>query len=315
MIRSDKERGTLEMVIAMVLSGTIGYFVLSSGQSFWNVVFFRCLIGAISLGFIMAITRTLTFSVLTKHTILLIVLGGFALVGNWVLLFASFEHIPFSIATIVYHMQPIMLVIMATIMSRQLPSFHLVFWLAIAFGGLWLVVELSPAEILHSIQTTTSSDTTVLGLILALSAAFLYTATTLLTKKVSHVPSRLVALIHVITGIVFLLPMANFNQLPMHLSQWGDLIALGALNTAFMYIMLYNAFQRLTTHLIAILSFIYPVTALFVDYVAFDNSIDLIQAIGVVLILTAVCAVKFNWTLQRLIGALMTTKSIARKTP
>jgi hypothetical protein len=38
------------MVLAMILSGTIGYFVVESGQSPVNVVFFRCLFGAICLG-------------------------------------------------------------------------------------------------------------------------------------------------------------------------------------------------------------------------------------------------------------------------
>ena len=41
--------GRLEMIAAMALSGTIGYFVVESGQSVWNVVFFRCLFGGLSL--------------------------------------------------------------------------------------------------------------------------------------------------------------------------------------------------------------------------------------------------------------------------
>ncbi|RSR53464.1 EamA/RhaT family transporter, partial [Acinetobacter baumannii] len=38
--------GTLEMVVAMLLSGSIGLFVIKSGQSPFNIVFFRCLISA-----------------------------------------------------------------------------------------------------------------------------------------------------------------------------------------------------------------------------------------------------------------------------
>src|SRR3712207_8992190 len=41
--------GRLEMVAAMALSGTIGFFVVESGQGIWNVVFFRCLFGALGL--------------------------------------------------------------------------------------------------------------------------------------------------------------------------------------------------------------------------------------------------------------------------
>ena len=49
-MRPGSERqGRLEMIAAMALSGTIGFFVVESGQSVWNVVFFRCLFGALSL--------------------------------------------------------------------------------------------------------------------------------------------------------------------------------------------------------------------------------------------------------------------------
>ncbi len=70
------------------------------------------------------------------------------------------------------------------------------------------------------------------------------------------------------------------------------------INTGFMYVIMYDAFQRLSTSLIAILSFIYPVVALFVDYAAFDHAITLAQGLGVVLILLSVCAVKFDWKLR-----------------
>ncbi len=41
--------GTIEMVAAMLISGTIGYFVVISELPILNVVWFRCLLGAITL--------------------------------------------------------------------------------------------------------------------------------------------------------------------------------------------------------------------------------------------------------------------------
>ena len=57
MFGSDKEKGSIEMIIAMVLSGTIGYFVVSAEQSYWNVVFLRCVIGALCLLGYMLVTK------------------------------------------------------------------------------------------------------------------------------------------------------------------------------------------------------------------------------------------------------------------
>jgi len=96
-----------------------------------------------------------------------------------------------------------------------------------------------------------------------------------------------------------LLPFADFDNLPTQSSQWIDLLILGAVLTGFMYIIMYDSFQKLPTSLIALLSFIYPVTALFVDYLAFSTQINGLQLIGVILILLAVSAVKFNWVLPK----------------
>lgn len=46
----EREIGYIEMVAAMLLMGTVGLFVVESGQSAHNVVFFRCVFGTICLG-------------------------------------------------------------------------------------------------------------------------------------------------------------------------------------------------------------------------------------------------------------------------
>ncbi|MEJ2766127.1 DMT family transporter [Photobacterium sp. MCCC 1A19761] len=286
------------MVAAMMLSGTIGYFVIESGQSFWNVVFFRCLIGSLFLAAYVAATKQFRKEMITVSVLGVIIAGGVTLVGNWVLLFASFDYIPFSIATIAYHMQPMMLVLVSALLTRQLPGFNTMLGLIVAMIGLGLVVGIPLDDIWAVIRGESKADGAVWGLLLALGAAFLYTITTLLTKQVSHVPASVIAVIQVFLGGLFLLPWVNFEQLPIEASSWGCLLFLGLVNTGFMYVIMYDAFQRLSTSLIAILSFIYPVTALFVDYLAFDHTITVLQGVGVILILLAICAVKFNWNMS-----------------
>jgi drug/metabolite transporter (DMT)-like permease len=292
-------KATLEMVLAMMLSGTIGYFVISSGQSFWNVVFFRCLIGAATLGIYAYFRGILPRSVFQKTTLLLIIFGGITLVGNWIFLFASFDFIPFSIATMAYHTQPLMLVLVSALIARQRIAPSLLLWLVVSFSGLLLVAELDVQHLMDLFSAEGATKNALLGLILALAAALLYTLTTLVTKRVEQVPSYLIALIQVCVGIVMLLPFVQFSQLPQSTMPWVDLIILGVVNTGFMYVIMYDAFQKLPTNLIAILSFIYPITALFVDYIAFSTQITLWQGIGVGLILLSVAAVKFNWNLAR----------------
>ncbi|AXQ98147.1 DMT family transporter [Pseudoalteromonas piscicida] len=299
MFGSDKEKGSIEMILAMVLSGTIGYFVVSAEQSYWNVVFLRCVIGASCLLGYVLVTKQLTTEVFKGPVFITILLGGIALVGNWVLLFASFDYIPFSISIIAYHLQPLMLVLLSAMLYRQYPSKAILLWLAIAVVGLWLVVGIPYQEIVAVIFVQESNQA-VFGLLLALGAAFLYTITTLMTKKVSQVPSGVVAVIQIFFGGLFLLPWVDFAHFPETSSSWGNILCLGVVNTGFMYVIMYDAFQRLSTTLIAILSFIYPVVALFVDFIAFDHTISILQTLGIVLILTAISAVKFDWKLGKL---------------
>ncbi|MBF4652349.1 hypothetical protein IS506_03985, partial [Serratia marcescens] len=48
-MNAEIKRGSLEMTAAMLISGSIGWFVLMSGQPVVNVVFWRCAVGALVL--------------------------------------------------------------------------------------------------------------------------------------------------------------------------------------------------------------------------------------------------------------------------
>ena len=296
MNRSAIKVGTIELVIAMILSGTIGYFVISSEQPLYNVVFFRCVIGAIVLGGYAHFSGLIRREFFLFGTLSLIILGGITLVLNWILLFASFNYIPFSIATVAYNMQPLFLVLVSAFISRERPSSSMLFWLAMAFVGLFCIVELDISELI-GLFSGGEDSAALIGLLLALGAALFYTVATLLAKKVSQVPSTFVALVQMVIGIFMLLPFVDASNLPTQTNQWIDILVLGVVLTGFMYIIMYDSFQKLPTSLIAILSFVYPVTALIVDYLAFSTQISLWQGLGVLLVLLAVCAVKFDWKL------------------
>lgn len=293
---TQSSRGSLELTAAMILSGSIGYFVIDSGQPAWNVVFFRCLFGAIALGLYCGYRGTFTRHLFQPRLILIILFGGLTLVGNWVLLFYSFEFVAFSIATVAYHTQPLFLVIAGAWLIGERPSAHVYGWLIVAFIGLFLIIEIDVNQITSLFNSTQSNGgEAFIGILLALGAALLYTVTTLVTKQVSKTPPHFVAFIQVLLGIFMLIPFVNLEALPESNRVWVDLLILGGVHTCLMYILLYASFQRLSTSLIAALSFIYPVVALIVDHFAFDTHIRLIQGLGIVLILLAASAVKFNW--------------------
>ncbi|MBM6580902.1 DMT family transporter [Microvirga sp. BT689] len=280
--------GRLEMIAAMALSGTIGYFVVESGQSVWNVVFFRCLFGALSLLAYCWVKGLLAPWPFSTRTLMLATLSGAAIVLNWVLLFTSYGHASISIATAVYNTQPFFLILLGMILFGERPTGDALGFIALAFLGLLMVTQVEAGGL-------TWSSGYVTGLLQALGAAFLYAVTSVIVKQLKGIPPHVIALVQAILGTLMLLPLADFSSLPMDPLEWGYLAVLGVVHTGIMYILLYAALQKLPTPVIAVLSFTYPAVAILVDYLAYGRDLSFGQWGGIVLILLGSAGVNLKW--------------------
>ncbi|MRX35290.1 DMT family transporter [Aminobacter sp. MDW-2] len=289
---SDKMRGTVEMTAAMVISGTIGLFVVLSGQPVMDVVFWRCAFGAITLLIVCAALGLFRPEVMTRRQIGWAAAGGVAIVSNWILLFAAFPRASISIATAVYNTQPFMLVALGATLFGERLTLTKLSWLGIAFGGMLLIVQSKPDA--GAVGTDYLS-----GILLALGAAFFYAIAAIITKKLKGVPPHLIALIQVTVGILMLAPFANSAALPVDAKTWTLLVAVGVVHTGVMYILLYGAIQKLPTNLVGALSFIYPVVAILADFLAFGHRLQPLQLLGAAAILIAAAGMTLGWTLVK----------------
>lgn len=280
----DLHKGVWQMSLAMLISGSIGAFVLLSGLPVSDVVFWRCLIGAIAL-FIFIRMSQKPFSPLTRTSLLLAILGGVALVVNWLLLFAAYERISIGLSTVVYNTQPFMLVMMGMLLGERV-SLVKWGWLFLAFGG---VVILLSGELSGS-----HGSGWLVGIGLALGAAFFYALTAIITRKLKSIAPQHIAFIQVLTGVVMLLPFARMPALSADFP-WPILLTLGIVHTGIMYQLLYSAIQKLPTPITGSLSFIYPVVAIVVDNVVFGHSLDITQLAGGALILFAAAGNNLGW--------------------
>ncbi|MFB7371694.1 DMT family transporter [Streptomyces sp. NPDC056222] len=272
----NETRGTVELTLAMVLSGTLGIFVVESGASPFDVVFFRCLFGAAALGAYSLARGYLTGHGFTPKKLGLAVLGGVFIVFNWVFLFEAYEATSISFATVVYHTQPFFLVIFGAVLFRERITAAKLGWLGLAFVGLVLVSGIRPGD-----------TASLKGLGLALAAAVLYALSTIVTKRITGVRPHLIALVQVLAGIPLLLPFADFGAASRLGAGWGWLAGLGLIHTGLMYVLMYAAYQKLPTAKIAVLAFTYPAVAMFADWAVYGHHIGLVQALGVPLIVLA----------------------------
>ena len=280
-------KGVVEMTIAMVLSGFIGLFVFESGQDPFTVVFFRCVLGALFLGVYCWWRGLLTKEILLSKQMLYVLVGGVALITNWIFLFSSFNYASISISTVTYHFQPFFLLLLNAILFKQKIQFGKAIWLLVAFAGLLLIIELDYEQI-------SFSNDEFLGMLMALAAGFLYAVATLVVKQVKNLKSELVAFVQISLGVLFLWPMVDFAHLSISSYQWLNILALGFLNTFVMYIIMYRAFAKLDVSIISVLVFIYPVVAILVDYVFYGQNLSATQIAGIVLVLLAALMVNIG---------------------
>ncbi|WP_376702886.1 DMT family transporter [Mesorhizobium sp. ISC25] len=284
-------RGTIEMTAAMAILGTIGWFVVLSGQPIMDVVFWRCAFGAVTLLIICAALGLLRGR-LSLRIVAIAALGGAAIVINWLLLFSAFSRASISIATAVYNTQPFMLVGFGALFFSERLTMTKLTWLGIAFAGMLLIVQAAPDAGDHGTDYFT-------GVAMALAAAFFWAVAAIVTKKLKGTPPHLIALIQVCVGVVMLAPFANLTHLPVDARSWVMLATLGIVHTGLMYILMYGAIQKLPTYLQGSLSFIYPVVAILVDVVAFGHRLQPAQIVGAAAILVGAAGMNLGWSLWK----------------
>ncbi|WP_321959964.1 DMT family transporter [Paraburkholderia sp. J7] len=281
-------RGAAEMIVAMLMSGTIGWLVVASRQAPINIAFLRCVLGGATLTLVCAALGLLRRKHLPLRTLALAVLGGAAIVANWVLLFAAYSRASISMATAVYNTQPFMLVGLGVVILRERVSASTLAWLAVAFLGLVCVVEVQPAVLAVPGEY-------LQGVAYAAGAAFLYAISSIITRHLKGTPPHLLALVQLAFGALVLAPFIHYGTLPATPLHWAQLVTLGVVHTGIMYVLLYGAIQKLPTAMTGALSFIYPVVAILVDWFAFGQRLAWIQVVGAALILVAAAGVNLGW--------------------
>lgn len=283
---TDEKQGRMAMVLAMIISGTIGFFVVSSQQSPFNVVFFRCAIGGSGLILYCLYKGFYRSLRITRRQGLFLLLGALTLIFNWVFLFSAYTLTSIGITTIIYHLQPFFLLFSSLLfMKERIKRSHLL-WLTLAFVGLIVIVRPEQA---------TLDQRFYLGCLSALAAAILYAVTTLLTRQISsEMRPEVIASSHMVIGTLVFAFLADFSLVPVTGSHWGAIVTLGLFHTTFMYLLLYTAFKKASTASLAVFGFLYPLVALVVDYFAFGHVIGLGQALGAVLILASGLAYNQN---------------------
>ena len=274
----DPKKGFLLFFGAMIISGSIGVFVQKINLPAINIVFFRCLIGAIFLGLYVLLFKRNNFKKSLREIKYIIICGVF-LVLNWVFLFSSFKHTSVSVSISIYYLAPIFIMLYGMLRMREEITKVKIISILIAFFGAILASGINPfLEI----------NPNILGVIFAFLAALFYAALVVIAKNIKEADPAHIAFIQTFVGILLLLFFINYKIDALNELRYELIIIIGVVHTAVMYILFFTGIRYSTMGTIAILGFIDPLVAVLLDNIIFETSLSYYQWVGIIFIMFAV---------------------------
>lgn len=279
------------MVGAGLLLGTVGVFVEEAGQDPATTVWFRCVFGlAALLAWGAATARLRELTGLRGRGLAAVAGAGVLMIGSWGLFFAAIPLCSIAVSTVVFHLQPFWLLAMGAGFLRERVT--RVQWVATGAALAGLVLASGVAD--HDGAWWAARSGYVLGLALSLVGSVLYAGASLIGKTESQrVRPFVLSAGQCTVGTLALAAWPLTHGLPEWGTAWAWLTGLGVLHTGLAYVVLYAGMARLATGSIAVLQFVYPATAVLVDWAVYGRALSPLQMAGVALIGVAL------WTLRR----------------
>ena len=271
------QRSDYEMILAMIIFGTLAPFVRNVATSSATIAFSRTLLGAIVLQ-IMLLFKRQTHS-LAKGERKLMVLSAAELAGNWIFLFESYRYVSVSIATMLYYTAPILALLLSFIFFHEPLTKRQIGCFILTLIGC-ILISWQPQSAFN-----------LRGVIMGLCAAFCYAMILLLQRFRKPMPGLLLtswqlSIAAILLGI-YLVISKDTTMLHISLAQLPWLLCIGIVHTALAYYLYFHALAHLALARSALYSYLDPLTAILLSFLILQESCTGMQGSGIVLLFSA----------------------------
>ena len=274
---NKKSMPAIKMILSMSIFGSIGFFSVQTGLPSFELVFVRCICATIFLALCWLVTGQYKSEQWNKKEVMQILACGIFLVFNWVFLFKAFEVMSITIAISVYHLAPIIVLMIGSIVFKERLTMFAVLSIVICFIGTVLVAGVDGNVSLEKLMSS--------GMVWALLAALFYAFTTLLGKGIQHTSAYAMTFLQTFLGIFLLLPFVDFDKFQgLTEMNWMMITATGLIHTGFVYYLFFDSLRDLSTRMISVLVFLDPAVAILLDTVFTGFRPTGMQVVGIVLI-------------------------------
>jgi len=270
--------GCLTVAIASVIWGSNGVIVNHVSLPSYTIAFFRVSFATLSLWLGVLFTRRWRVMRVRGALRSLVVLGLLLALG-WAFLFQAMKLIPIGNAVLLNYTAPVFVALLAPIVLREKVRRATLYALALSVVGILLI---------SSTQDFRVHDLSLLGLVSALSAGFLYALFVIFAKKTltSH-SGYSVALYSYLFSSVFLVPSLIQVDLSISLNSWLLLLFQGVFNTAFAVTLYLKGLRLIKAQEAAVLTYFEPASAVGFGYLLLAQQPTPTTIAGGLLILAA----------------------------
>ena len=262
-------------ILSMLIFGTNGYIAAHMSFQGSQLVLVRTLIGGALLTILVLLRGGFDRAAIRAEAVPLL-LGGAALGFNWVALFEAYRLLNVSLATLIYYVGPMLILLLSPVLFREkLTPGKLAAVCIVAVG----LVCISGSIALGGMNTA--------GLLTAMVSALFYATLIAFNKRISRTGGLQTAAIELdVAFVVVLIYVLLTTGLPRPLA--GDLpyiAVIGLVNTGLAYLLYFSGLQKLPGQSVALISYVDPVSALLFSAVLLHETMTPVQLLGAVLII------------------------------
>ena len=268
----------MKLVIAMLIVGSIGIFVHFIAMPSAVVAAARAIIGTLFLLLTIISKRTAIQWKFVKQNAIYLIISGAAIGFNWIFLFEAYQYTTVAVATLCYYMAPAFVILLAPIVLKEkLTPLNILCTLFALLGAVLISGVLG------------GSGANLTGVFYGLLAAVLYASIMILNKKMKGLSGLELTFFQLTVATCVMLPyvlitedLVNLLWTPQSMSL---LLIVGIIHTGLVYQLFFSAMNQLPAQTSSLLSYIDPITAIFLSAWLLQEKLSPIQVMGTVLIL------------------------------
>ncbi|GAA4838396.1 DMT family transporter [Paenibacillus vulneris] len=271
---------TIYFILSMIIFGAVGVFAKYIDLRASVIALFMSLIGSMFLFIICMSTKHKISRQIIRRNVVPLFIASLALCGNWIFLFQSYKETTIANAAISYYFAPVLVIVMSPVVLKEKLSLKKAICVVIALIGLVLIVQSNK---------TATAEHNLLGIIYGLIAAGFYAVLTLVNKFIRNMNGLENTFIQIVLSSVILLPYVFITEgFPISRISGNSIILLlllGIFHAGVGFYLFFTGMSGLKAQSVAVLSYIDPLTSLFISVLVIGEKMTLLQLAGAALLL------------------------------